>query len=241
MGYMLRCLLLLLWLQGTVAQTGILELHYDFRLDLGVEMRYQARLLIQEGLSLFIWGRPDPAGDSGDPYEFTIQMASDSLSSFTFADRVSDRMLSRLPFIGGKHYLVRETVPRIPWKLTGRTRQIGSYACQEATAAFRGRIFRVWFCPAVAVSAGPWKLSGAPGLIVYAADELGEVSFLLRKLRHVPGVVALPETEGTRIDLDEFVQLQKQFGSNILRRVNAKLPRGSRISLTGQNALERFD
>lgn len=45
------------------------------------------------------------------------------------------------------------------------------YACHKATTTFRGRTWTVWYADDLPVDAGPWKLHGLPGLIMYAQSD----------------------------------------------------------------------
>ena len=61
------------------------------------------------------------------------------------------------------HYLYEETYERPAWQITTEKKDIMGYACQKATAGFRGRTWIAWFTPEVPVMEGPWKLHGLPG------------------------------------------------------------------------------
>lgn len=82
-------------------------------------------------------------------------------------------------------YLINEALPIINWKITSDTASFGSLHCQKATAAFKGRIYEAWFCPALPFHSGPWKLNGLPGLIVEASDSKKEVVFKFAGLEDV--------------------------------------------------------
>lgn len=66
------------------------------------------------------------------------------------------------------------------WKISEQIRTIGGYLCYEAETHFGGRVWQVWFTPEVSVDAGPWKLSGLPGLILEASDASNDYQFKFR-------------------------------------------------------------
>lgn len=74
-------------------------------------------------------------------------------------------------------YRIEEPMPLIKWKISTDTMSFGTLHCQKATGHFKGRDYTAWFCPDLPFHAGPWKLSGLPGLIVEAYDTNKEVMF----------------------------------------------------------------
>lgn len=90
------------------------------------------------------------------------------------------------------NYLIEEPMPKIDWKITGDTATFGGLHCQKATTHFKGRDYTAWFCPDLPFHAGPWKLSGLPGVIVEASDAKNEVSF---KFDGVEDVSKMPKAE----------------------------------------------
>lgn len=73
--------------------------------------------------------------------------------------------------------LVEEEIPTIQWKITTETKEIKGLKCQKAIGDCKGRTYEAWFCKDYPYSAGPWKLSGLPGLIIEASDKKNQVVF----------------------------------------------------------------
>jgi GLPGLI family protein len=93
-------------------------------------------------------------------------------------------------------YLIEESMPAINWKISNETMKIGSMECQKATSHFKGRDYTAWFTTEVPFHAGPWKLSGLPGLIVEAYDTNKEVVFKFDNMEEaVPFVKAAEATQ----------------------------------------------
>ena len=74
-------------------------------------------------------------------------------------------------------YMIPENMSALNWKVSADTATIGGLPCQKATTRFKGRNYTAWFCDELPYRAGPWKLSGLPGLIVEASDDKKEVMF----------------------------------------------------------------
>jgi GLPGLI family protein len=82
----------------------------------------------------------------------------------------------------GEPIIVDEILKPIAWKILPQTRKFGEYTCQKARATIRGRTYTAWFTKQIAISTGPWKLYGLPGLILEAEDDTHEVKFAFTSL-----------------------------------------------------------
>lgn len=89
-----------------------------------------------------------------------------------FRDRKAGR-LTHTDQIGMDHLLYTEPLPDCGWELVDGERTILGYACRRARCTFRGRSYEAWYAPEIAVSAGPWKFGGLPGLILAIRDDAG--------------------------------------------------------------------
>ncbi len=81
--------------------------------------------------------------------------------------------LTHIDQIDMDHLLYTEQLPDCGWELADGERTILGYACRRATCTFRGRNYEAWYAPEIAVSAGPWKFGGLPGLILAIRDDAG--------------------------------------------------------------------
>lgn len=81
--------------------------------------------------------------------------------------------LTHIDQIDMDHLLYTEQLPDCGWELADGERSILGYACRRARCSFRGRNYEAWYAPDIAVSAGPWKFGGLPGLILAIRDDAG--------------------------------------------------------------------
>jgi len=109
-------------------------------------------------------------------------------------------------------FLIKDLLPAISWKITSDTASFGGFHCQKATAHFKGRDYTAWFCAALPLHAGPWKLNGLPGVIVQASDSKNEVCFYFNGIEKLatPAIIEVP-SDGTPTTEKEFTRLQETF------------------------------
>ena len=84
-------------------------------------------------------------------------------------------------------FRIEEPAIDFGWEIGDRTKEILGYQCQEATCTFRGRDYIAWFAPEIAVSEGPWKFGGLPGLIMEVYDSRNQYHFTIAGIRKVDG------------------------------------------------------
>lgn len=108
---------------------------------------------------------------------------SDAYGYVFHRDARKKKFVSR-DFIRDQPFIITEAFPVLKWKIQKNGgREIGGYECQLATAEFRGRVYEAWFTTALPLDAGPWKLSGLPGLILEAKDREGIIQFVFAGLK----------------------------------------------------------
>lgn len=77
----------------------------------------------------------------------------------------------------GSHYLSKESLPTIEWTLLEGDSIVCGQQCNRAIGTFRGVEWNIWYCPDLPIDNGPWKLGGAPGMILKAEDSNKYFSF----------------------------------------------------------------
>ncbi|MCJ7934152.1 MAG: GLPGLI family protein [Chryseobacterium sp.] len=82
--------------------------------------------------------------------------------------------------VAGKPIYYQEDRP-LKWEITHSIEKQNGYSAQKAVASFGGRVWTAWFTKEIAISDGPYKFSGLPGLIVKLEDDKGDYKFDLVK------------------------------------------------------------
>jgi len=99
--------------------------------------------------------------------------------------------------VAGKPIYYQEDRP-IQWEILNDTEQQNGYPAQKAVANFGGRVWTAWFTKQIAVSDGPYKFFGLPGLIVKLEDDKGDYKFDLVKKVTLKNAFEEPVTSDAR-------------------------------------------
>lgn len=119
------------------------------------------------------------------------------------------------PFLSNK-YLFSDTLPEIKWKIKDTFKIFSGLKCQLANGYFAGRLYEVWFCPDIPITAGPWKLWGLPGLILEGYDSKQQVKFIfagISKNINSSNTITLPK-DAIRTTRAEFKKMVTAFNEN---------------------------
>ena len=68
-------------------------------------------------------------------------------------------------------------LPELKWQLQDSTKTILGYTVYKAGLNYKGRHYTAWYAPAIAVSDGPYKFGGLPGLILEIYDDKDDYHF----------------------------------------------------------------
>jgi len=112
------------------------------------------------------------------------------------------------------------------WVLTADTLRIGPYLCQKATINFGGRNWVAYFTPEIALSDGPYKFSGLPGLILKVHDEHNFWSFELIEIKNL--LLEKPITinfqaryQVAKSSKEEMYKARKRYQGNFLMHLKS--------------------
>ena len=127
-------------------------------------------------------------------------------------------------FSDGPVLRYQEPLPQIKWELSNEKKTILGYSCQLATCRFRGRNYSAWFTLTLPLSAGPWKFSSLPGLILEVYDDTGEVKYTADEILHRTTFIKLwnwPYTDTTREKANQTIARMFRKPTQFLRSIGA--------------------
>ena len=148
-----------------------------------------------------------------------------------------DKTLHTQETVDSETYLIFETLPDISWDISFQDQDtILGQLCNKAVGEFRGRRYIAWFAPDIAVSYGPWKLQGLPGLILKIKDAANKVDFLAISLNlensvDLPNDLQLPSSDFNPIQLKPFISLKRAYEEECVQRIIASMPRSGIVTI----------
>lgn len=150
----------------------------------------------------------------------------------------------------GKEFLVKDSLTTMDWELTGKTKQIGNYECQEAKymriidakrfstgmeemETVKDTIsITAWFTPQIPVSHGPNQYWGLPGLILEVQNEGSTI--ICQKIVLNPGdepvEIEIPK-KGKEVNRAEFTAVQEEQMQDMMKRYSGKPGEGNQFTI----------
>jgi GLPGLI family protein len=137
-----------------------------------------------------------------------------------FRNMSEKRSVEQREFLG-KKYLVEGDIAQTPWKITGESKEILGYKCQQAMYkdTAQNRKVVAWFTGDIPCPSGPEMLGSLPGMILEADVNDGEVVYTALKIdtKGLVDVKALKApTSGKKMTREEFKNMvdehMKQMG-----------------------------
>ena len=141
----------------------------------------------------------------------------------------------------GKIFLIQDELDPIEWKLESDTKYIGEYQCYKGTYTkmvekskvfsnveddkeddtepeMEERTVTAWYTPQIAVTNGPDKYQGLPGLILEVHD--GDLTVICSKIVLNPkDKVEIEEpTKGKKVNRDEYEKIMEKKAKEMMER-----------------------
>lgn len=102
------------------------------------------------------------------------------------------------------------------WKMSSESKTLAGYKCQKAEMHYAGRDYTAWFTPEIPISAGPYKFSGLPGLIVEIYDSKKEYHFTLIGFKEIkkPLPFNYSKSNSLETEKEKFLEVLRKFNEN---------------------------
>lgn len=111
------------------------------------------------------------------------------------------------------NFITIENIPTLNWQILNETKIIKDLKCIKATTTFRGVDWEVWFTNDIAIPYGPWKLQGAPGLIVEVKNKQATIHYLLSEVQFNSMLPELKLPSIKQLPLKEYIKMIDENGN----------------------------
>jgi GLPGLI family protein len=138
--------------------------------------------------------------------------------------------------------MYEETIPPISWELQDSVANICGYLCHSAIGSFRGRTYHVFYAEDIPVSSGPWKLSGLPGLILYASVD--DEKFIFRAKQVIPNTgmpIIWPKYPYIKVNRNQYTKMLIQMQQNYHTAYATHLTRNPQIRVSNNQGVVQPD
>jgi GLPGLI family protein len=143
--------------------------------------------------------------DGREPENKIIHWSISNMNNWVYQDLGTGERVSRKNLMGS-NYLVRDSLFKIDWKITGEPRTIAGFECRKAV----GRIFDsvvviAFYSDEILPSMGPESFGGLPGMILGLAIPRLHTTWYATKLEltEVSGQIK-PPAEGKKFNPEQF-------------------------------------
>lgn len=120
--------------------------------------------------------------------------------------------------VGADIYEVPDDAPQ-KWKITTEKKTLANLPVQMATTQYKGRTWTAWFSKDIALSDGPYKFRGLPGLILEVYDAKDDYHFTIAQIKkkYTPFEETLTKNLGFKtfkIDYKTYLKKKKEIDDN---------------------------
>lgn len=169
------------------SQSNLLKVEYNeqTKYSNSFVFNYSAELYVSKDYSFYKTNYNDKEEKNGGDNTILLNEENDN-----FSEIITDKKKKILKeythenIFLKKFYSVSENMPNFKWKYLKGEKSINKFKCKQATTTFRGRTYTVWYTEEIPVSAGPWKFSGLPGLILDVADKDGLYNWTVKNISY---------------------------------------------------------
>lgn len=163
-----------------------------------------------------------------------------------------DRFANKTELMG-KIFLVKDTLRKYDWKMTGETKNIGNYTCYKATydreqesmsmSMVDGEMketkktetitVTAWYTPDIPVSNGPEDYGGLPGLILEVNDNKLTIVCTEIVLNPTEEVKIIEPTKGKKVNDEKFREITRKKTKEMMERFKSRKGNGMEIRIGG--------
>lgn len=146
-------------------------------------------------------------GDVVNKKEASYRVTNKFIEMWYYKDFNKNELLFN--FYNGRDFYGKDNLLQWDWQITNETKEINGFVCKKATSNAFGYFFTAWFTEDIAISAGPEKFDGLPGLILYIGTAYHETYATAVKIEKTPIEIVkpgMPKETVTMAEVESFVK-----------------------------------
>lgn len=142
---------------------------------------------------------------------FAFHMKFEEPEDILYKDLDKRTMVRQQEFFTRK-FLIKDKSEEKKWKLTGESKEILGYMCQQATTGDSAEKVIAWFTPEIPVSSGPASHGQLPGMILEVEADEGKLIITASSitLEKVDKKEIVEPKKGKVVTRDEFKKIQEE-------------------------------
>lgn len=160
--------------------------------------------------------------------------------SFYFIKDKKNKIIYYQDNILTKQVFVKDSINEMYWEITNNEKNILDFVCKEAKTTFRGREYIAYYTEDIALSNGPWKFGGLPGLILEIKSTDGYLSYNAYNISKVGNQeITLPKIKDTKyLTWEDFSSLFIKIYDNYINLIKTSddVSLGSEVNIKVQTA-----
>lgn len=143
--------------------------------------------------------------DTQEEGNFTFKIKTVGSESQLYKGLEADQQIEQQDFMG-KLFLIEGPIAQHAWKLTGTSKSIAGYDCQQATFEDGEQKVEAWFTPQIPIAFGPDSYGALPGMILELSIDEGRVSIVATQVDLGPqdGEMISPPKKGKKISQEDY-------------------------------------
>ncbi|MEM7107640.1 MAG: GLPGLI family protein [Bacteroidota bacterium] len=143
--------------------------------------------------------------------ESSIEVVLKRPENVTYQDLAANKVVEKQEFMD-RIFLISDESEKQAWKITGEQKEILGYVCQQATTVRDSSKIEAWFTPQIAVSSGPGKYGGLPGLILETNKNDGEAVVTAKHIDLQTDIndQIVPPTKGKKVNRKQFNKIREE-------------------------------
>jgi GLPGLI family protein len=200
-------------------ETAKIEIHLEgdaaaLAASLPKERKSKKSLIFNEGASLYTNIKEEEAaadqiaGDNGT----MVVMRMSEPDNKMYTDFAAKKQIEQREFMT-RMFLIEKELGVSDWKLTGNTKEILGYTCQEATRQSKDTTAIVaWFAPSLPIPSGPGEYLNLPGLVLAVDLNNGKRTIVAQSFEpaEINSKMLAKPKEGKKITEAEFKKIVEE-------------------------------